>query len=203
MSHRHPPTHAPREIICSKSQYTPLLQGACALDPACLPSHCSKRCTVCCIDRNVKQMRMKKLGDSDLLVSEVRTRLLYLFGLPMGRLPIHSISSPLLPNFPERFAGAESSLAVLQSLGRGVTPPLAQVCLGTMTWGKQNSEEEAMKQLDVAFDKYGVNFIDTAGLCRTVPVAARLEHGRRGLWPLQMACASLVYFPLRGEKSMA
>ena len=31
-----------------------------------------------------------------------------------------------------------------------------------MTWGKQNSEEEAMKQLDVAFDEYGVNFIDTA-----------------------------------------
>lgn len=54
----------------------------------------------------VKQMRYNKLGDSDLLVSEV--------------------------------------------------------CLGTMTWGKQNSEEEAMKQLNVAFDDYGVNFIDTA-----------------------------------------
>jgi hypothetical protein len=34
-----------------------------------------------------------------------------------------------------------------------------------MTWGKQNSEEEALKQLNVAFDDYGVNFIDTAGTC--------------------------------------
>eukprot|EP00802_Teleaulax_amphioxeia_P004676 Tamp_04680.p1 GENE.Tamp_04680~~Tamp_04680.p1 ORF type:complete len:402 (+),score=110.87 Tamp_04680:1772-2977(+) len=39
---------------------------------------------------------------------------------------------------------------------------VSEVCLGTMTWGKQNSEEEAMRQLDMAFDKYGVNFVDTA-----------------------------------------
>merc|ERR1712127_111297 len=39
---------------------------------------------------------------------------------------------------------------------------VSEVCLGTMTWGKQNSEAEAMQQLDTACDKYGVNFIDTA-----------------------------------------
>ena len=39
---------------------------------------------------------------------------------------------------------------------------VSEVCLGTMTWGKQNSEAEAMRQLDMAFDKYGVNFVDTA-----------------------------------------
>ena len=39
---------------------------------------------------------------------------------------------------------------------------VSEVCLGTMTWGKQNSEEDAIKQMDVAFDQYGVNFIDTA-----------------------------------------
>ena len=39
---------------------------------------------------------------------------------------------------------------------------VSEVCLGTMTWGKQNSETEAMRQLDLAVDKYGVNFIDTA-----------------------------------------
>jgi aryl-alcohol dehydrogenase-like predicted oxidoreductase len=39
---------------------------------------------------------------------------------------------------------------------------VSEVCLGTMTWGKQNSEVEAMRQLDMAFDKYGVNFVDTA-----------------------------------------
>ncbi len=35
------------------------------------------------------------------------------------------------------------------------------ICLGSMTWGSQNSEAEAHQQLDYAFD-HGVNFIDTA-----------------------------------------
>ncbi len=39
---------------------------------------------------------------------------------------------------------------------------VSEVCLGTMTWGKQNSEEDAIKQMNVAFDQYGVNFIDPA-----------------------------------------
>lgn len=37
------------------------------------------------------------------------------------------------------------------------------ICLGTMTFGKQNTEKEAHEQLDFALDK-GVNFIDTAEL---------------------------------------
>ncbi|MBL8698699.1 MAG: NADP(H)-dependent aldo-keto reductase [Alphaproteobacteria bacterium] len=36
------------------------------------------------------------------------------------------------------------------------------ICLGTMTWGVQNSEADAHAQLDRAFDHHGVNFIDTA-----------------------------------------
>ena len=39
---------------------------------------------------------------------------------------------------------------------------VSEVCLGTMTWGKQNTEEDAIKQMNMAFDRYGVNFIDTA-----------------------------------------
>jgi aryl-alcohol dehydrogenase-like predicted oxidoreductase len=39
-----------------------------------------------------------------------------------------------------------------------VTP----VCLGTMTWGVQNTEEEAHAQLDYAIKERGVNFLDTA-----------------------------------------
>lgn len=35
------------------------------------------------------------------------------------------------------------------------------ICLGTMTWGEQNTEADAHKQLDYALD-HGVNFIDTA-----------------------------------------
>lgn len=38
---------------------------------------------------------------------------------------------------------------------------VSEVCLGTMTWGMQNSEAEAHAQLDYAIDR-GVNFIDTA-----------------------------------------
>ncbi|GHC45808.1 NADP(H)-dependent aldo-keto reductase [Ulvibacter litoralis] len=38
---------------------------------------------------------------------------------------------------------------------------VSEICLGTMTFGQQNTEQEAHEQLNFAFDK-GVNFIDTA-----------------------------------------
>ena len=41
---------------------------------------------------------------------------------------------------------------------------VTNVCLGTMTWGVQNTEEEAFEQLDYAIKERGVNFIDTAEL---------------------------------------
>ena len=34
------------------------------------------------------------------------------------------------------------------------------ICLGTMTFGQQNTEEEAHEQLDYAIEK-GINFIDS------------------------------------------
>lgn len=40
---------------------------------------------------------------------------------------------------------------------------VSKICLGTMTWGQQNTEEEGHAQLDYAVDQ-GVNFIDTAEL---------------------------------------
>jgi len=40
------------------------------------------------------------------------------------------------------------------------------ICLGTMTWGEQNTQDEAFEQLDYALDQ-GVNFIDTAELYST------------------------------------
>ncbi len=42
------------------------------------------------------------------------------------------------------------------------------ICLGTMTWGEQNSEEEAHLQMDMALDK-GVNFFDTAEMYPVPP----------------------------------
>ena len=45
------------------------------------------------------------------------------------------------------------------------------ICLGTMTWGEQNSESEAHEQLAYAVDQ-GINFIDTAEM---YPVPPRAE----------------------------
>ncbi len=45
---------------------------------------------------------------------------------------------------------------------------VSQICLGTMTWGQQNSEAEAHQQLDYAVDQ-GINFIDTAELYAIPP----------------------------------
>jgi len=39
---------------------------------------------------------------------------------------------------------------------------VTEVCLGTMTWGRQNTEQDAHDQLDYAIKERGVNFIDTA-----------------------------------------
>jgi len=40
---------------------------------------------------------------------------------------------------------------------------VSKICLGSMTWGEQNTEAEGHEQLDFALEK-GVNFIDTAEL---------------------------------------
>jgi aryl-alcohol dehydrogenase-like predicted oxidoreductase len=42
-------------------------------------------------------------------------------------------------------------------------PSVSKICLGTMTWGEQNTEAQAHEQLDYALDQ-GVNFIDAAEL---------------------------------------
>lgn len=47
---------------------------------------------------------------------------------------------------------------------------VSQVCLGTMTWGEQNSEAEAHAQLDYAIEQ-GINFIDTAEMYPVPPNA--------------------------------
>ena len=57
----------------------------------------------------------------------------------------------------------------------GTDVEVSAVCLGTMTWGSRNTEEQAHKQLDFAVDK-GINIIDTAEL---YPVPVDKEwHGR-------------------------
>jgi aryl-alcohol dehydrogenase-like predicted oxidoreductase len=51
------------------------------------------------------------------------------------------------------------------------TIKVSKICLGTMTFGEQNTEAEAHSQLDFAIDKE-INFIDTAEM---YPIAARKE----------------------------
>ena len=49
------------------------------------------------------------------------------------------------------------------------------ICLGSMTWGEQNNEQEAFEQLDYALD-HDVNFIDTAEIYSVPPRAATYGH---------------------------
>lgn len=48
---------------------------------------------------------------------------------------------------------------------------MSRICLGTMTWGQQNTEAEAHSQMDLAVEQ-GVNFFDTAEM---YPVPAKGE----------------------------
>ena len=47
---------------------------------------------------------------------------------------------------------------------------VSRVCLGSMTWGQQNTQEDANQQIEYALSK-GVNFIDTAELYSVPPRA--------------------------------
>ncbi|MDW3138660.1 aldo/keto reductase, partial [Vibrio sp. 1288] len=51
---------------------------------------------------------------------------------------------------------------------------ISKICLGTMTFGEQNIEQEAFEQLDFAVD-HGVNFIDTAEMDPVPPKAEKQD----------------------------
>lgn len=61
---------------------------------------------------------------------------------------------------------------------------VSELCLGSMTWGTQNSVDEAHDQIDRALDA-GINFIDTAEMYPVNPISAETT-GRTeriiGLW---------------------
>ncbi len=48
---------------------------------------------------------------------------------------------------------------------------VSKICLGTMTWGEQNTADQGFEQLDYAVEA-GVNFIDTAELYPIPPIPA-------------------------------
>jgi len=60
---------------------------------------------------------------------------------------------------------------------------VSRICLGTMTFGEQNTENDAHSQLDLALTR-GINFIDTAEMYPVMPSAATQGSTERfiGTW---------------------
>lgn len=51
---------------------------------------------------------------------------------------------------------------------------VSALCLGTMTWGSQNSEADGHAQIDMSLD-HGVNFIDTAEMYPSPPLSLETQ----------------------------
>ena len=51
---------------------------------------------------------------------------------------------------------------------------VSQLCLGTMTWGSQNTQYEANEQIEVSLDN-GINFLDTAEMYPTTPRSIKTQ----------------------------
>jgi aryl-alcohol dehydrogenase-like predicted oxidoreductase len=62
-----------------------------------------------------------------------------------------------LCNFGHKYSNSEMNYTTLPN----TTLQVSKICLGTMTFGNQNTESEAHSQLDFALEN-GINFIDTA-----------------------------------------
>ena len=66
---------------------------------------------------------------------------------------------------------------------------VSEACLGTMTWGVQNSEADAHAQLDYAIKERGVTMVDTAEL---YPVPLTSPDWLAGSWEIN-AIAGISY----------
>lgn len=60
---------------------------------------------------------------------------------------------------------------------------VSEICLGTMTWGRQNTEQDAHQQMDYALERE-INFFDTAELYAvpTIPESYGLTEEYIGTW---------------------
>jgi len=55
---------------------------------------------------------------------------------------------------------------------------VSALCLGTMTWGQQNTERQGHEQMDYAL-AHGINFFDTAELYAIPPKPKPMAAPRR------------------------
>lgn len=51
---------------------------------------------------------------------------------------------------------------------------VSKLCLGTMTWGSQNSQKDSNEQIEVSLDN-GINFLDTAEMYPTTPRSPKTQ----------------------------
>eukprot|EP00640_Fibrocapsa_japonica_P000377 CAMPEP_0113936858 /NCGR_PEP_ID=MMETSP1339-20121228/3626_1 /TAXON_ID=94617 /ORGANISM="Fibrocapsa japonica" /LENGTH=374 /DNA_ID=CAMNT_0000939427 /DNA_START=61 /DNA_END=1185 /DNA_ORIENTATION=- /assembly_acc=CAM_ASM_000762 len=72
-----------------------------------------------------------------------------------------------------RLASALNSPMQVRKLGSSDLM-VSEVCLGTMTWGVQNTDEEGAEQMDYYFNECGGNFFDTAEMY-PVPTTAETQ----------------------------
>jgi|GEM_PF-3584944 len=79
----------------------------------------------------------------------------------------------------------------------GIT--VSAVCLGTMTWGSQNSEAEGHAQIDLALTR-GINFLDTAEMYPVTPTRVETFGRTEEIigWP-PPAAASRLSSPARSR----
>jgi len=72
---------------------------------------------------------------------------------------------------------------------------VSALCLGSMTWGTQNSEAEGHAQIDAALDA-GINVVDTAEIAANAVTSHVLSENTttRNLSPVQVSGASVPAF---------
>ena len=58
---------------------------------------------------------------------------------------------------------------------------VSKICLGTMTWGEQNTEAEGHEQIELALDR-GINFMDTAEMYSIPGKAETQGEYRKNYW---------------------
>ena len=70
-------------------------------------------------------------------------------------------------------AAATTAVALMETTQLGNSNLMvSKICLGTMTWGQQNTPEDGIAQLDFAFKERGINFLDTAEM---YPIPTKAE----------------------------